>query len=63
MARWQLEDWKAERLLADLGGPTFVCRSARRNNWGARYTVQHRIPVQETKASKPLALKNSGLWW
>ena len=31
-----------------------------RNNWGARQTVQPRVPVQEKKASKPLAVITCG---
>ena len=37
--------------------PTFTHGSAERNNWGARQTTQPRVPVQEIKSSKPLAVK------
>ena len=42
-------------------GPTLVCRLTGRKNWGARQTVQPRVPVQGNKASKPLTEKPVGV--
>ena len=60
MARLWLMDRAGEAEAGGQGSPTFVCGKTGRNNWGARQTVQPRIPVQETKASKPPAVKTYG---
>ena len=43
-----------------LGSPTFASGKTGRNNWGARQTVQLRVPACGNKASKPLAVKTCG---
>ena len=45
-----------------LGGPIFVCRYTGRNNWGARQTIQPRVPVWENKTSESLTEKICGGW-
>ena len=42
------------------GGPTLVCGYIRKNDWGARQTVQPRVPILGDKASKPLTEKTCG---
>ena len=52
---------KRDKVVAGrVGGPTFVRGYTWRNNWGARQTTQHRVPVQGNKASKPLTEKTCG---
>ena len=47
-----------------MGDPTFTCRQAQENNGGVRQTMKARVSVQETRDSKPQAVKKNlwGLW-
>ena len=46
----------------EAGGPAFACGWIRRNNWGARQTMQPRVPVWGNKTSTPLTEKTCGGW-
>ena len=59
MGSWGREDaqqgggWRKEQ-------SHIACGKAKKNYWGARQTTQPRVPAQENKASKPLAVKTYG---